>query len=485
MPAPTHADAALAASAALVARLAEREQAELIETHLSWVLLGASVAYKIKKPLRLPFVDYTSLAAREHFCQEEWRLNRRLAPSIYRDVVAITGSPDAPILGGSGPAIEVAVRMRRFEAHALLSERLRTGTLTPGTVDACADMLARFHATAPMASPDDGFATPERRSATAQAALAGAAPACRGDEAIRLGHWLHAQAATLAPLWSDRLAQGRLRECHGDLHLANLIDEDGVISAFDGIEFDPALRWIDVIDDIAFVVMDLHAGGRADLAFRLLNRWLDGSGDHAGLPTLRFAVVYRALVRTQVSLLQGQGDLARRYLDCALHWIEPGPTWLAIMNGLPGSGKSHVSQRLLEQHGAIRVRADVERKRLFGLAADANSRALGLNIYDRASGERTYAALLAAARAAIGSQLPVILDAAHLRKTECARAARLAKTLRVPFRIVPCEAPDEVLRQRIAQRHGDASEADVAVMEHLRTVAQALSPAEQAFIWRA
>lgn len=475
----------LARSTQLVQRLAQREHAELIETHLSWVLLARETALKIKKPLRLSFVDYSTLAARRHCCEEELRLNRRLAPTIYRDLVAISGSADDPQADGVGPAIEYAVRMRRFADDALLSAKLQAGTLQPATMDACADLLAQFHAAAPVAPADDGFARPAQRMALACAALAGATPVCRGDEAARLSNWLHEQAALLSPLWTERLAQGRVRECHGDLHLANLIDESGEVSAFDGIEFDPLLRWIDVIDDIAFPVMDLQAQGRPDLAFRLLNRWLDGTGDHAALPALRFALVYRALVRAQVMHLQGRTAPARRYLDGALHWIAPAAPWLAIMHGLPGSGKSFVSQGLLERHGAIRVRSDVERKRLFGLAAHEDSRARGLQIYDREAGSRTYAALVTAARAALAGQFPVILDAAHLREAERARAARLARELGVHFRIVHCEADDAVLRERLRQRQGDASEADEQVLERLRGVAQPLTPGEQAAVWHA
>lgn len=480
---PMPADDALALATQMVHRLAQRTHAKLIETHLSWVLLAGESACKIKKPLHLSFVDYSTLAERRRCCEEELRLNRRLAPGVYRDVVAVTGCADDPQWGGHGPAIEYAVCMRRFADDALLSTQLQAGTLTSATIDACADLLAQFHAAAPVAPADDGFARPAQRMAVACAALAGATPVCRGDEAARLSAWLHEQAALLAPLWTERLEQGRVRECHGDLHLDNLIEENGVVSAFDGIEFDPALHWIDVIDDIAFPVMDLQAHGRTDLAFRLLDRWLDGTGDHAALPALRFALVYRALVRAQVMHLQDRTEPARRYLASALHWIAPAAPWLAIMHGLPGSGKSFVSQRLLERHGAIRVRSDVERKRLFGLAALDDSRARGLHIYDRDAGSRTYAALLAAARAALAGHFPVILDAAHLNRAERTRAARLARELGVTFRIVACEADDAVLRERLRQRKGDASEADEQVLDHLRGVVQPLTPGEQSAVW--
>ncbi len=469
---------ALARSAALAHALAARLGASLIETHISWVLLAGDRAYKLKKPLRLPFLDYSTLAARRRCCEEELRINRRLAPSLYLDVVAVTGGVDAPAIGGAGPAIDWAVRMRRFPEGALFGERLRDRRLGEAEVDACAALLSRFHLEASVARANSGFAGAPHRAALAAAALAGAAPVVSTEEAALLSRWLRAQAQRLAPHWAERLRTGHVRECHGDLHLANLIVVDGDVSAFDGIEFDPALRWIDVIDDIAFPVMDLRARGRADLAFRLLNAWLDATGEHAGLPGLRHALVYRALVRAQVECLRGHEASARRYVEAALRWVRHAPPWLALMHGLPGSGKSFVSQGLLQAQGAIRLRSDVERKRLFGLPASADSRASGRDIYGEEATRRTYDTLFALARTALEAGFPVILDAAFLRRHEREAAAALARRARVPWRIVHCEAPDGVLRERLRARRGDASEADEGTLAALRGAQEALGEDE-------
>lgn len=469
---------ALAHAAALVRALATRLGATLIETHISWVLLAGGHAYKIKKPLRLPFVDYSTLERRRHCCEEELRLNRRLAPALYLDVVAITGPAQSPAIGGDGPALEYAVHMRRFDDGALLSERLRSQQLGAADIDACAALLARFHREAPVARADSGLASAQQRVARARAALDGAAPMATADEALLLSRWLAVQGRRLAPHWTERLRSGHVRECHGDLHLANLIVVDGGVQAFDGIEFDPALRWIDVIDDIAFPVMDLQAQGRGDLAFRLLNAWLDASGEHAGLPGLRHALVYRALVRAQVARLRGRDAEARRYLDAALHWIRQAPPWLALMHGLPGSGKSFVSQRLLQAHGAIRLRSDVERKRLFGLDATADSRASGQDIYRGDATRRTYDTLFALARTALRAGWPVVLDAAFLRVAEREAAAALARERHVPWRIVHCEAPPDVLRERLRTRSGDASEADEGTLAVLQAAEEPLTAQE-------
>jgi len=472
--------------AALQART--REPVELVETHISWVLLAGDAAYKIKKPVRLPFVDYGTVESRRRFCEEEVRLNRRLAGALYLGVSRITGRPEAPELDGRGPALEHAVRMRRFAHGALFSERLAAGTLGHDEIDRLAALLARFHETAPPARADSGFGSAEARRACALAAIDGLEPFGFGTRRTALRAWLDAQSIFLAPLWAARQTGGRVRECHGDLHLANLLWLDGEVAAFDCIEFDPALRWIDVLDDVAFAVMDLVAHDRHDLAFRLLNAWLDRTGDHAGLPALRFSMVYRAVVRTLVAAMRQQQGIdtglpARVYFDAAAALASNSDARLLITHGLPGSGKTFVSQRLLEQAGAIRLRSDVERKRLFGLGALDDSRAAGARIYDSSATERTYEHLLAMARTALQSGYPTIIDAAFLRRAERARAAALAHGLKRPFAILDCQAELSVLRERVKARRdhgGDASEADEAVLERLLAAREPLDDGERA-----
>jgi uncharacterized protein len=464
----------------LVQALARALRAQLLETHISWVLLAGDTAYKIKKPLCLPFVDYSTLDSRRHFCEEELRLNRRLAPSLYLGVTRITGEHQAPRLDGAGPVLEYAVRMRRFPAGALFDEQIAAGTLQPHDIDRLAAVLARFHRQAPRAPAPSGFASAERRHAAALAALGGVQSIATPAELASLRHWLDTEARALHPLWTARLADGWVRECHGDLHLANLVRLDGDVVAFDCIEFDPALRWIDVIDDVAFIVMDFEAHHRRDFAFRFLNAWLDRTGAHGGLPALRFAVVYRALIRAQVTSLRNAADdsVARRYLQTALAWMSGAGARLVITHGLSGSGKTVASQRLLERAGAIRLRSDVERKRLFGLEMTDDSRSQGLTIYDTATTARTYATLFGIARDALKAGYPVIVDAAFLRRTERAQALALARGVGVPFSILHCEAPTPVLRERLQARRGDASEANVAVLEHQLEIAEPLSADE-------
>ena len=474
-----------AATATLVAALQRQLGGTLVETHISWVLLDGVHAWKIKKPVQLSFLDARALATRRRLCQEELRLNRRLAPSLYLDVAAIHGTPDAPRLDGGGPVIEYALRMRQFPAGALLSEQLAAGTLLPAHLDRLARRLADFHAAAAVAAADTPYGTPEGIEGDVLQlldglALHGAAPACAALRA-----WVATTAPRLVPLWQGRRDAGRVREGHGDLHLANAVLLGDEVTAFDCLEFDPALRWIDVFSDTGFLVMDLLARGRGDFAFRFLNAYLDASGDHAGVPVLRWYLVYRALVRSLVARIRaGQGGAAAGpdYLALALRLAGAGDARLLITHGVSGSGKSHVGQRLLEQAQAIRLRSDVERKRLFGLQAlEASAQRFPGGIYGADATRRTYARLYELADAALQAGHRVIVDAAFLRASQRDDFRRLAQQRRLPFTILHCRAPTAVLRERVRARSGrgdDASEADVSVLERQLATAEPLTAAE-------
>lgn len=353
----------------------------VIETHISWVLLTGDYAYKIKKPVNLGFLDFTTLAARRHYCEEELRLNRRLAPDIYLATVAITGDPDEPHIGGSGPVLEYAVKMREYRARA--------------------DQFAQRH------------------------------------------------------------AAGCVRECHGDLHLGNIALLDGKAIPFDYIEFNPALRWMDVASEVAFPTMDLEAHGRRDLAYVFLNAYLEHSGDYGGVAVLPFYFVYRAIVRAKISLLRAaqhgaekeQGRRARaayqRYLALAVAYTNPRRGAVIIMHGLSGSGKTTLTQPAVAALGAVRIRSDIERKRLHGVDALARSgSATGGGIYATGATARTYEQLQRHARSVVGAGLPVIIDATFLKREQRAAFRALARELAVPFAIVNVAAPHEALRAR-------------------------------------
>ncbi len=474
-------------SSELVQHLQRDWQARLIETHISWVLLDGTHAWKIKKPVKLSFLDFSELAVRRELCMQELWLNRRLAPDLYLDVRPVVGSALAPRLGkplrpglpDEEPAIEYVLQMKQFEPGALLSERLAAGRLEGAQLERLARRLAVFHQTADMAEPDSDWGSPAQITQPVGNLLDGLA-AHGGDAACaRLRPWLQAQAVQLHDTWLLRKTQGRIVEGHGDLHLANAVVLGEEVTAFDCIEFDPALRWIDGLNDIAFMVMDLLAHARADLAWRFLNSYLDERGDHAGLPVLRYYLVYRAMVRALVARLradQGGQDQGPDYLALALRLIEPPAPRLLITHGVSGSGKSFVSGQLLEQADAIRLRADVVRKRLFGLGPGAvSSGQVAGGIYDAQTTEATYARLRKLAQGALAAGWPVIVDATFLHEADRARFHALAQELGVPFHILHCQAPHAVLCERIVARRTqghDASEADLAVLQ--AQLAQAL-----------
>ncbi|MEP7301893.1 MAG: AAA family ATPase [Caldimonas sp.] len=475
---------------------AEDAPVRVIETHVSWVLLARQLAYKIKKPVCLAFLDFTSLAERRRCCDEELRLNRRFAPDLYLDVIDVRQGARGPSFGGSGEVVDAAVRMRRFADGALWSERVASGTLQAAQLDAFARRLAACHRDAAVAPPASGFGAAAGHARVVEGVVAAIAGWHSGHPSTApewpaLRDWLREELAGLDRHWRERLHAGAVRECHGDLQLSNVVQLGDEAVAFDALEFAAELRWIDPLDDVAFLVMDLLANGRRDLAFRFLDVYLEASGDHDGLPALRFFLVTRALVRAQVCLLRNEGGAARaghgetrRYLELASALAHGRDPRLAITCGLPGSGKTFASQSMLEAVGAVRVRSDVERKRLFGIASLQSSRGLGAGaIYDAAANERTYERLFVVARTALLAGWPTVVDAAFLRRAERARFAALAATLAAPFTIVACRADPPLLRQRVAARRDrgdDASEADVDVLERLTNAAEPLDATEAA-----
>ncbi|SFQ60677.1 hypothetical protein SAMN05216567_121131 [Variovorax sp. OK605] len=454
---------------------------ELVETHISWVLLTASHAYKLKKPVRLSFLDFSSLEARKHFCEEELRLNLRFAPSIYLDVVPVCGSRESPQLGLAGAPVDYLVHMRRFAASSLMRELLVSGQIEARQVDALGQRLAQWHAVAPRWRPPPAYGSADLVGQAITDVIASVAACIAPDDEPHLAgvrSWLQQQAGIHRDAWGHRLQRGAVRECHGDLHMANVALVDDLLTPFDCIEFDPALRWIDVMSDVAFLVMDLKAHGHSDLAFRFLDAWLQHSGDYEGLPVLRFYEVYRALVRYMVVGMGPRKSPGPAYLECAARLMRPssGGPRLLITHGFSGSGKSTIALQLLSATGAIRLRSDVERKRLFGLRPLASSAAQGFDIYGVDATQKTFDRLCACARQVLLAGYPVIVDAAFLRSAERRRFEELARELQLPFTVLHCRASDATLRCRVAQRAAKAADASEAGLEVLAAQLQRHEP---------
>jgi aminoglycoside phosphotransferase family enzyme/predicted kinase len=470
----------------------------VIETHISWILLTGEFAYKIKKPLDLGFLDFSSLDKRLHACCDEVQLNRRLAPDIYLDVVPITGTPAAPRINGSGEAFEYAVKMRQFAADATLDRLDAEGGLSARHVETIAATVARFHldacaraaADSPWGSPDAIWRPVAQNFAQIAPRLADPADRTLLDA---LHRWSETEHARLAPLMAARKRDGFVRECHGDLHLGNLAWIDDRLLVFDCIEFNPELRWIDIQSEIAFAWMDLLQRGHADLAWLLLNRWLEATGDYAGLPLLRYYTVYRALVRAKVAAIRSvqtagtERDTAhadvRALLKLATTLTQPAPPHLAITHGLSGSGKTTVTQKLMQSPGAIRLRSDVERKRLAGLDALAKSGSgVGENLYAADATRRTYEHLARLAGDLLDVGWPVIVDATFTARWQRDLLRDVAHARKLEFRILDFPVPLATLRERIVQRSragNDASEADLAVLQHQIETEEPLGADEQ------
>ncbi len=459
------------------------EPIRVAETHISWVLLTGAYAYKIKKPLRLSFLDYSTLERRRRLCEEEVRLNRRHAPDLYLGVSAIAGTVDEPRVAGTGPALEYAVRMRQFEPGEELVALLAAGSAEAGEVAALGEAVARLHAAAATATdPRHGHPDTVWRIAADNFAELRRLPECEpATSAVdALEHRLAGEFDRLRSLMLERQAAGRVRECHGDLHCGNVVRWQGRLVPFDGLEFDEALRFIDVVNDVAFLTMDLAERGRDDLRRAALQAWCETLGDFAGLPLLPYYECYRSLVRAKVAslaALQSSADPTRRasavadcrrYLDWAGARLAPRRPGLLLTCGLSGSGKTWLARQVAPVLGALHVRSDVERKRLAGLAPHEDSRSPpDGGIYTPEFNERTYARLEQCAVAALAAGETVLVDAACLRRTERLRFLELAQARGAPAVILACHAPDALLHQRVAGRRAARSDASEATPELL------------------
>ncbi len=454
---------------------------ELVETHISWVLLAGDYAYKIKKPVTLPFLDFATLAQRHNYCEIELQLNRRFAPTLYLDVVAIEGTPEDPRFGGTGAAIEFAVKMRRFDETFRLDRLCARGALTAEHLSELAQTLVSFQRVAALAAPDSRFGNPDKilrpvleNFEELQALLP--EPPWQSRLAA-LSTWSRSEFQRLRPQFMARKASGRVLECHGDLHLGNLALIDAHVTLFDCIEFNEDFRWIDVASEIAFTFVDLLDHRQPGLACWFLNEWLSQSGDFEAVPLLRFYASYRALVRAKVAAIRSSQDgtymgQAHGYVVLAEQLAWPPRPRLIITHGLSGCGKTAASTRLLLSDAtatALRLRSDVERKRLFGLASQGSSRSpVDGGIYQPEAHQLTYRHLLELARKQLAVGWSCVIDAAFLRRVDRAAFQALALDAGAEFLILAPQATAAQLRQRIIARRkkgSDASEATLAVLE--------------------
>jgi uncharacterized protein len=461
---------------------------QLIETHVSWVLLTGELAYKIKRPVQYPFIDLRSEERRAHFCHEELRLNRRFAPELYLDVCVIREQGGHASFHGAGRIIEHAVRMMQFNREEELDRLLRSARIEAGELDDFGASLARIHASLEAASPDGILGRPESIRAqmleNLKQCIEAAAVFGAGHELTALRLPMSQRLEQLAPQMARRLRKGFVRECHGDLHSRNIVRRHGRLIAFDCMEFEPAFRWIDVAEEVAFLVADLAAQDFRGAGHAFLRGYLSASGDFESLRLLDLYQAHRALVRAKVAALSAGKDtpLYRGYVRTAREALQPKAPRLILMSGLSGSGKTWLASRLAPKLKAVHLRSDVERKRLAGLAPAARSgSASGEGLYSEATTARTYECLAQAAEHVLSGGYTVIVDATFNRRQERERFRSLAAACGVALQLVQCRAPQATLRKRIEKRAAegrDASEADLAVLQWQLRHAEAIDPGE-------
>lgn len=460
---------------------------ELRQTHISYVLLAGSEVYKVKKPVRFAFLDFSSLARRRHFCEEEVRLNRRLAPDVYRGTVAIVPRDGGYVLAppDASDAVEYAVHMRRLPEDRVLTRLLEAGTADAALIDRIADRLAAFHAAAEtgpeIARGGDPAEIRRLMDEDFAEVVALHGDTISADDDATVQRWCHARLDALAPLLRRRQAAGRIRDGHGDLHAEHIYCLDaGALMIVDCIEFNPAFRRRDVAADVAFLAMDLAYHGRDDLAARLVASYAARAADPELPALIPFYACQRAYIRGKVDSLKAREPevdaadaaaarrSARRHFELALRYTWADRPALVIVCGLSGSGKSTVAADLATRTGFAHLNSDRTRKALAGLADTARG---GPELYTAARNAATYTALHAAAAEALAGGRGVIIDATFQRREHRDRAAAIAAAAGVPLLFVECRADDDEIRRRLAARSArgdDASDADWSIYERQR-----------------
>jgi len=453
----------------------------VLDTHISWVVLTGDYAYKIKKPIKLAFLDYSTLAKRKHFCELELELNRRWASGLYVAVVPICGSFQKPVVNGSGTPIEYALKMKQFPQSAQLDELLAARQLAGHDLVQLAETIAKTHASIPVcnASSAEAFFTAIRQTMLDNFDYL--RENGDADTVARLESWTHQSLDECRDTMMRRYEAGFVRECHGDLHLRNLVRLPAGVFPYDCVEFSVELRTIDVISDVSFLFMDLLSRDEQQLAWCFINRYLECTGDYAGVSVLRLYTVYHALIRAKIAAIralerdtdperqQDQQKMAH-YCDVALRLVEPVASKLVIMHGFSGSGKTWLSRRLMLQLPAIRVRSDIERKRMHGMSETEHSgSAVAGGLYTATERAGVYERLATLAEGVLAAGHHVIVDASFLERDERDRFHELATHADVGFVIVSATASHEELQRRLERRQreqGDASEAGIAVLRY-------------------
>lgn len=473
----------------------------VIETHISLVVLTGAFVYKIKKPLNLGFLDFSTPQRRKYFCEEEVRLNGRYAPELYLGVVTFSGSPGAPFMRDQGEGFEYAVRMVQFDENALLSAMLAREELQISQVRKVAEKVADFHLRDAARCDAATLYGTQARVLSPMLENFSQLQATVPDHKITqrlaaLEKWTRRAGIELADQIEQRRQQGFVRECHGDLHLDNIAWLSGHPVMFDGIEFNPYLRFIDTISEIAFTVMDLRRHGARTHANVLLNDYMEVTADYEGLRLFNFYSVYRALVRAKIVAIRSRQEgkptaqLAefQNCLEVAIEYTQPSTPTLMITHGLSGSGKSFVADKLVQNHGLLRLRSDYLRKRLHGFAPNARTDAAhNEGIYSPQATEKTYTRLAAVTEKCLRAGFSLVADATFLRFKHREMFRQLADRVGADFTILDIHAADQDIDARLQLRRGEVdslSEADHAILSAQRRTVETLTTEELSYTKR-
>ena len=464
--------------AAVVALLADPTThggpVERVTTHISELFLAGDRVYKLKRAVALPYLDFTDPARRRALCAAEVALNRRTAPNLYLGVAPIVRGVGGGLRLGElgadpGDAVEWVVVMRRFDEAQLLDRVAARGELTAPLVRALADAIVTFHKAAPPRRGVGGAAPLCAVLDESLGELAARPDLFAPDRVAAVAARARAALDAVAGVLDARAAAGRVRRCHGDLHLRNICLLDGVPTLFDALEFDEALATVDVLYDLAFLVMDLLHRDRAAAANQLLNRYLEGLDEADGLPALALFVALRAIVRAKIAATTDAGGEAAAYLRLAETCLAPARPRLIAIGGLSGTGKTTIARALApgldRPWGAVVVRSDVVRKQLAGMAPEAR---LDAAAYGPSQAAETYAVLRHRAAALVAAGHSAIVDAVHARPEERAALAAVARQRGVPFVGLWLDAPTDTLVARVDARTGDASDATAGVVHAQR-----------------
>jgi uncharacterized protein len=471
------------------------EPIQLIQTHISYVLLTGDYAYKVKKPVNFGFLDFSTLELRQHFCEEELRMNQRSAPEIYLEVLPITQTDTQFQLGGNFAPVEYTLKMRQFPQDALFLTLFEQGKLTETLIEELGKVVAQFHAQAPT---NDYIRTFGEVSKVRQAFdenyqqsekyIGGPQTQSQFEETKTYTDRFFAEQAEL---FNSRIQNNWIRECHGDLHLRNICLWQDKILLFDCIEFNEPFRFVDVMYDVAFAVMDLEARGRQDLGNAFLNTYIEQTGDWEGLQVLPLYLSRQAYVRAKVTsfLLDDLGvpaaekekakETAAHYYKMAWEYTKGRQGTLILMSGVSGSGKSTVARSLARRTGALHIRSDAVRKHLGGIPLYERG---GADLYSPEMTQKTYGRLLELGIMLASAGFPVILDAKYDRVALRQDAIAQSQSHHLPLQILHCTAPEAVLRDRLLSRTGDITDATADLLASQLAAAEPFTEAEQAYV---